>query len=106
MWTSGVGSASGGDHGRRGPVPASPGGGLGGTCVLGGYVGDGVEGLAGSLLRSLETAAALDAREWGGVREDQAVDGDDLHETSFVAAVAPVVVAVSHGDLLLSRAWS
>jgi hypothetical protein len=58
-----------------------------------------VDGLAGALLRSIETAA-LDAQDLGGVREEQAVDGDDMHESLFVAAVAPVVVAVNHGDLL------
>lgn len=43
--------------------------------------------------------AALDAQDLGGVRAEQAVGGDDLHESLFVAAVAPVV-AVNHGDLL------
>ncbi|KUL31573.1 hypothetical protein ADL12_24850 [Streptomyces regalis] len=42
----------------------------------------------------------MDAQDLGGVREEQAVGGDDLHESLFVAAVAPVVVAVNHGDLL------
>jgi hypothetical protein len=116
--------ADGGGHGRRvtgpdlgfvfsgddishpvggvshGPVSASSGGDLGCSCLLGGQVGDGVDGLAGPLLRSVETAAALDAQDLGGVREEQAVDGDDLHESLFVAAVAPVVVVVNHGDLL------
>jgi hypothetical protein len=34
------------------------------------------------------------------VREEQSVGGDGLHESLFVAAVAPVVVVVNHGDLL------
>jgi hypothetical protein len=48
----------------------------------------------------VETAAALDAQDLGGVREEQSVGGDGLHESLFVAAVAPVVVVVNHGDLL------
>ena len=34
------------------------------------------------------------------MREEQARDGDDLHEPLLVTAVAPVVVAVDHGNLL------
>jgi hypothetical protein len=34
------------------------------------------------------------------VREEQALDSDDLHEPLLVTAVAPGVVAVDHGDLL------
>src|SRR5262249_23076647 len=83
----------------HGPVPASPGGDLGGGCLLSGQIGDDVDGLAGPLLRSVEAASALYAQDLTGVGEEQAVDGDDLYVALLVAAVATGVVTVDHGDL-------
>lgn len=87
------------DGALHGPVPASPGGHLGGGCLLSGQVGGGVDGLAGPLLRPVQAASALDAQDLADVREEQAVDGDDLHQALLVAAVAAGVVTVDHGDL-------
>jgi hypothetical protein len=80
-------------------VAPGPGDDLGGVGLFGGQVGDGVNDLAGPLLRSVEAASALDAQDLAGVREKQAVDGDDLYQALLVAAVADGVVAVDHGDL-------
>lgn len=67
---------------------------------FGGQVGDGVDGLAGPLLRAVETATALDPQDLGRVRKEQARDGDDLDDPLLVAAVPSRVVAVDHGNVL------
>lgn len=90
----------------HGPVPASPGRDLGCVRFLGGQVGDGVDGLAGPFFRSVETATALDPQDLGRVREEQALDGDDLREPLFVTAVARASSRWITGISFQGRAWS
>lgn len=85
------------------PVSSGPGGNLSSGCLLGGQVGDGVDGLARPLLHPVEAACALDAQDLAGMREQEPVDGDDLNQSLLVAAVAARVVTLDRGDLLPGR---
>ena len=71
-----------------------------GGGLLPGQVGDGVDGLGRPPPRALGTAAPGDPQHLAGVREQQVVDGDGLQLAVLLTAVADVVAAVHHRDLV------
>lgn len=87
------------------PVPADPGGELGGAGLVGGQVGDGVDGLgapaavfAGPGRDRAGAAGELDGL--GGVRElDPGRDGDDLECADLAAPVPGFGAAVCGLDI-------
>lgn len=81
-------------------MAAGPGGDLGRSGLLGGQVGDRVDGLGAPAFLPGRTPLALDAQDLAGVEEQQVVDGGDLDEPAFAAVVAGGVVAVDDGDVL------
>lgn len=82
------------------PVPAGPFGQFAGGGLLPGQVGDGVDGLGRLPPRAQGTAAPGDPQHLAGVRERQVVDGDGLQLAVLLTAVADVVAAVHHRDLV------
>jgi len=82
------------------PVPAGPSGQLAGGGLLPGQVGDGVDGPGRPPPRAQGTMAPGDPQHLAGVREQQVVDGDGPQLAVLLTAVAGVVAAVHHRDLV------
>jgi hypothetical protein len=70
-----------------GPVTAEVVGEVGGAGLVGGQVGDRVDGDGAPAFLAQAAGAAGDSDGLGGVGERQAGDGDDLQAADLVAAV-------------------
>jgi hypothetical protein len=62
--------------------------------LMGGEIGDRVDGLRAPLLRPEAPMLTADAHDLTRVREEQPLDGDDLHLPLLLAAMSTVMRAV------------
>jgi hypothetical protein len=88
-------------QGLDAPVAADPSGKLGRAGLAGGQAGHGVDGCCAPLFPAAQRPdPAGEADGLGGVRKaDPGGDGDGLQGAAFLAAVAPVVLAVPGRDV-------
>ncbi len=72
--------------------------------MVGGQVGDGIDGLDAPAFGAEFAAFAADPQDLAGVREQQVGDGGDLEFTDFLAAVTAISGAVQDGNLAPGQA--